>query len=78
MGLDEAHRLIGFIHIGTPLANLPPMDRPNPDEFVSDWPHQQRRNAPQSLIGLALFIGNVIVTDQIPVAPFLQAQLRSV
>jgi nitroreductase len=40
MGLDETHRLIGFIHVGTPLGNLPPMDRPNPDEFVIDWPQK--------------------------------------
>jgi nitroreductase len=40
MGLDETHRLIGFIHVGAPLANLPPMDRPDPDEFVIDWPQK--------------------------------------
>ena len=40
MGLDETDRLIGFIHAGTPVGNLPPMDRPDPDEFVIDWPQK--------------------------------------
>jgi nitroreductase len=45
MGLDETHRLIGFIHIGTPLENLSPMDRPDSDEFVIDWPHNNDKRS---------------------------------
>ncbi len=37
MGLDESDRLIGFIHVGTPLDGPPPQDRPNPDDFVAEW-----------------------------------------
>ena len=36
-GLDETDQLIGFIHIGTPEENVPPAQRPDPREFVSDW-----------------------------------------
>ena len=34
MGLDETDRLVGFIHVGTPLESPPAPERPNPDEFV--------------------------------------------
>jgi nitroreductase len=36
-GLEEADRLIGFIHVGTPKERGPAMARPDPDEFVIEW-----------------------------------------
>jgi nitroreductase len=38
LGLDESCRLIGFIQVGTPIEGPPPQDRPDPAEFVTDWP----------------------------------------
>ena len=38
MGLDETCRLVGFIHVGTPLEAPPLQDRPDPAEFAADWP----------------------------------------
>jgi nitroreductase len=35
-GLAPADQLIGFVHIGTPLAK-PETPRPEPDAFVSEW-----------------------------------------
>lgn len=36
-GYGPADRLIGFIYAGTPKQQLPPMSRPQPEEFVSEW-----------------------------------------
>ena len=36
-GLDSTDRLIGFIHIGTPLETAGPGERPDAAEFVVEW-----------------------------------------
>jgi nitroreductase len=36
-GLDSTDRLIGFIHIGTPLETAAPAERPDAAEFVVEW-----------------------------------------
>ncbi len=36
-GLEAADQLIGFIHTGTPAANTPPPERPDPAQFVVEW-----------------------------------------
>jgi nitroreductase len=37
LGLDETHRLIGFIHIGTALGAPLAQERPDPGQFVTEW-----------------------------------------
>jgi nitroreductase len=36
-GLDATDRLIGFIHVGTPLEKPAPTERPDPAQFVEEW-----------------------------------------
>ncbi|HWF08857.1 MAG TPA: nitroreductase [Bryobacteraceae bacterium] len=36
-GLETTDRLIGFIHVGTPIGQSPALERPDPAEFVSEW-----------------------------------------
>ena len=37
LGVGEDERIAGFIHIGTPLAEAPERDRPDPRELLSEW-----------------------------------------
>lgn len=37
LGLDPTDQLIGFLHVGTALENLPPPERPDPAAFVTEW-----------------------------------------
>jgi len=36
-GLDATDQLIGFIHVGTPVENAAPPERPDPAGFVVEW-----------------------------------------
>jgi nitroreductase len=49
-GLDTTDQLIGFIHVGTPSGKSPPVERPDPAEFVVEWKcGDPPRSAPVSL-----------------------------
>nr|WP_219339679.1 nitroreductase [Luteimonas salinisoli] len=37
LGLGEQERVAGFIHIGTPQAEAPERERPDPAALLSDW-----------------------------------------
>ncbi|UNK58064.1 nitroreductase [Pseudoxanthomonas daejeonensis] len=37
LGLADGERIIGFIHIGTPLQDVPERDRPDPRQLLTDW-----------------------------------------
>jgi len=37
LGLGEDERIAGFIHIGTPQAEVPRRERPDPRDLLSDW-----------------------------------------
>lgn len=37
LGLERIDRILGFIYIGTPVAPLPPVVRPEVQAFVSNW-----------------------------------------
>jgi nitroreductase len=37
LGLDDDEKIAGFIHIGTPLIDVPERDRPDPRDLLSDW-----------------------------------------
>lgn len=37
LGLVGGERIVGFIHIGTPLQDVPERDRPDPRTLLSDW-----------------------------------------
>lgn len=37
LGLTDAERIAGFIHIGTPRLQVPERERPDPATLLSDW-----------------------------------------
>jgi nitroreductase len=37
LGLGENERIAGFIHIGTPLQQVPERERPDPAALLADW-----------------------------------------
>ncbi|MEL1265625.1 nitroreductase [Pseudoxanthomonas putridarboris] len=37
LGLDANEKVAGFIHIGTPLLEVPERERPDPATLLSDW-----------------------------------------
>ncbi len=37
LGLADCERVVGFIHIGTPLLDVPERDRPDPRDLLSAW-----------------------------------------
>ncbi|KAF1692605.1 nitroreductase family protein [Pseudoxanthomonas daejeonensis] len=37
LGLVDGERIAGFIHIGTPLQDVPERDRPDPRQLLTDW-----------------------------------------
>ena len=37
LGLNDDEKIAGFIHIGTPMIDVPERDRPDPRELLSDW-----------------------------------------
>jgi nitroreductase len=37
LALGDGERIVGFIHIGTPLQDVPERERPDPRELLSDW-----------------------------------------
>lgn len=37
LGLGDDEKIAGFIHIGTPLMDVPERDRPDPRDLLSDW-----------------------------------------
>lgn len=37
LGLHDDESIAGFIHIGTPMIDVPERDRPDPRELLSDW-----------------------------------------
>ena len=37
LGLPPPHRLAGFLYLGTPEADLPPVKRPEPAEYLANW-----------------------------------------
>lgn len=37
LGLDFDDRLVGFLYLGTPRAEPPPKERPDPGRFVTEW-----------------------------------------
>lgn len=37
LGLDDAERIVGFIHIGTPKMDVPDRDRPALGDLLADW-----------------------------------------
>jgi len=38
LGLGDDEKVVGFIHIGTPMIEVPERDRPDPRDLLSDWP----------------------------------------
>jgi len=36
LGLEEHERVLGFIHVGTPIEGIPERERPDPDTLLSD------------------------------------------
>lgn len=37
LGLADNERIVGFIHIGTPMRDVPERDRPDPAQLLQDW-----------------------------------------
>lgn len=37
LGLEANEKVVGFIHIGTPLLDVPERERPDPASLLSDW-----------------------------------------
>ena len=37
LGLGESERVVGFVHIGTPKADVPERERPDPRALLSRW-----------------------------------------
>ena len=37
LGLADGERIVGFVHVGTPLQAVPERDRPDPRTLLSDW-----------------------------------------
>ena len=37
LGLADGERIVGFVHVGTPLQAVPERDRPDPRALLSDW-----------------------------------------
>jgi len=37
LGLAGGERVVGFVHIGTPLQEAPERERPDPRQLLSDW-----------------------------------------
>lgn len=37
LGLEEGESLVGFVNIGTPTGEVPPLKRPDPAKFVAEW-----------------------------------------
>jgi nitroreductase len=37
LGLEAGERVVGFVHIGTPLQDVPERERPDPASLLADW-----------------------------------------
>ena len=37
LGLVDGERIVGFVHIGTPLQEVPERERPDPRQLLTDW-----------------------------------------
>ncbi|MEX2642601.1 MAG: nitroreductase [Acetobacterales bacterium] len=37
LGLEQGQRIVGFVNIGTPTGEVPPLKRPDPASFVEEW-----------------------------------------
>ena len=37
LGLGDDEKIVGFIHVGTPIIDVPERDRPDPRDLLSDW-----------------------------------------
>ena len=37
LGLPPPHRLAGFLYLGTPNGDVPPVRRPDPSEYLTSW-----------------------------------------
>lgn len=38
LGIASGETIVGFLYLGTPQANLPAIERPDPDAYFKDWP----------------------------------------
>lgn len=43
LGLDASDAVVGFLYVGTPTAPAPAFPRPNPADFVTEWPAPSNR-----------------------------------
>ena len=37
LGLEEHEKVVGFVHIGTPLLEAPERERPDPEALLTEW-----------------------------------------